>query len=100
MRTLIAAGVTLTLLSGCVAPAPGYSWTKPGAVPTEFARDSFECKQTARATEPGGGFAMGGLAFVVIASAVRASNTHNAQQGIYNECMAALGYAPEQVVQQ
>jgi hypothetical protein len=79
-------------LAGCAAPTPGFIWNKADATSQSYAADSFRCKQTARETAPGGGFAMGGLAFVVIASAVQASNTHNTQQQVFNECMAALGY--------
>jgi hypothetical protein len=94
-QTLMAAGIAVGLVA-CAATSPGYVWNKPDATQSSYAADSFECKQTARATAPGGGFAMGGLAFVVIASAVQAQNTHNAQQQIFNECMAARGYTPGQ----
>jgi hypothetical protein len=90
--------LALLLLSGCTAPVPGYTWNKTAATQADFASDSFGCKQTARATVPGGGVAVGGLAFVLIATAVRAENTHNGQQQVYNECMAALGYTPTPAV--
>ena len=56
------------------------------------APQQWACKQTARATAPGGGFAFGSLAFVTAASVASSIGTANNQQAVAIECMTARGY--------
>jgi hypothetical protein len=67
------------------------TWNRADTTAADFAQDSFACKQTARATAPGGGFAFGSLAFVAVATVANSIGTASNQQQVYNECMAAHG---------
>jgi hypothetical protein len=69
------------------------TWTRDNTTPTNYARDSFDCKHIARATALGGSVAFGPIGFVAIVSIASSVSTHNAQQGVFNDCMAARGYS-------
>jgi hypothetical protein len=89
----------LAALAGCAAPAANLAWERADVTPQVAAQDSFECKQTARVTTPGGGFIMGRPGVVLIGSMIMQANKENEQREVFNECMAARGYNAQPAAQ-
>lgn len=90
MTKKFAAALTLsTALAGCVPPP--VTWIKPGATTQSFAQDKLICIQVATSTV--GGFEAIGTP-MMLAIAADANNQQKRQ--VFDTCMEAKGWTPQQ----
>lgn len=91
MRKITGAIGLIGMLAGC-APAV---WDKADGSQAGFNEDSARCRLMAE-NSGSSGFAVGSLAFVLVATLIHTAANAAREQGNYNNCMLASGYTPRQ----